>query len=336
MRLIPKIFLFDEEDVPAEMRAQRTLNKSRIPAIADYLLGNNSDYTLPAITASISKIVEFASVPLNDPTSNIGTLFIPMDAKILINDGQHRRAAIEIAIQEQESLGHDSIPVLFFIDEDLKRSQQMFADLNKHAVRPSNSLSTLYDHRDPGSELARYVVGSVECFKRLTELEKSSISNRSTKLFTLSSIKLASRTLLGKKQRCDITLEEMKLASNFWNSVCDNMPDWQKAETREIAPSELRQNFVHAHGVALHALGHVGTELIQYPSSYWEKHLGKLARIDWSRANTVVWEGRAMQHGRISKAQTNIRLTTSYIKSQIGLPLSQDELELESQLSHDR
>ena len=131
----------------------------------------------------------------------------------------------------------------------------MFADLNKHAVRPSNSLSTLYDHRDPGSELARYVVGSVECFKRLTELEKSSISNRSIKLFTLSSIKLASRTLLGKKQRCDITVEEMKLASKFWNSVCNNMPDWQKAEKREIAPSELRQNFVHAHGIALHALG---------------------------------------------------------------------------------
>lgn len=80
-----------------------------------------------------------------------------MEAPILINDGQHRRAAIEQAIRENPELGHDNIPVLFFIDEGLNRSQQMFADLNKHAVRPSNSISTLYDHRDQISDLARYL-----------------------------------------------------------------------------------------------------------------------------------------------------------------------------------
>ena len=83
-----------------------------------------------------------------------------------------------------ENVGN--VPVLFFIDKGLQRSQQMFADLNKHAVRPSDSLSTLYDHRDPGSELARFVAMSVEGFKGMTEMEKSSISNRSVKLFTLS------------------------------------------------------------------------------------------------------------------------------------------------------
>ena len=40
MRLIPKIFVFDDEEVPAEMRAQRTLNRQRIPEIAQYLVDN--------------------------------------------------------------------------------------------------------------------------------------------------------------------------------------------------------------------------------------------------------------------------------------------------------
>ena len=39
MRLVPKIFVFDEAEVPPELRAQRSLNKSRIPEIADYLIG---------------------------------------------------------------------------------------------------------------------------------------------------------------------------------------------------------------------------------------------------------------------------------------------------------
>ena len=31
LRLIPRLFLFDEEELPPEMRAQRTLNKARVP-----------------------------------------------------------------------------------------------------------------------------------------------------------------------------------------------------------------------------------------------------------------------------------------------------------------
>ena len=116
----------------------------------------------------------------------------------MINDGQHRRAAIELAIKEKPELGYDSISVVFFIDEGLVRSQQMFADLNKHAVRPSPSISTLYDHRDQLSALARRLVEDVTVFRNMTEMEKSSISHRSSKLFTLSSIKNASKALLKK------------------------------------------------------------------------------------------------------------------------------------------
>lgn len=42
LKLIPKIFLFAEDEIPAELRAQRTLNRSRIPEIARYIVGNSS------------------------------------------------------------------------------------------------------------------------------------------------------------------------------------------------------------------------------------------------------------------------------------------------------
>ena len=333
LRLIPKLFVFDEEGVPPELRAQRTLNHSRIPEIADYLISNPTSYTLSGITASVDGTVDF--VPLADTGTavNLGLLSIPMDAQILINDGQHRRAAIERAVKELSELGHDSIPVLFFVDEGLRRSQQMFADLNKHAVRPSDSLSTLYDLRDPSSELARYIVSSVSCFKRLTELEKSSISNRSIKLFTLSSIKLASRSLLRKGLRDPISQSEMQLAETFWREVCNQMPDWLAAENREVSSAELRQNFVHAHGVALHALGCAGADLLsQYPDN-WRDRLSALRGLDWSRANSEVWEGRALQLGRLSKARTNLVLTANIIRNLLNVKLSPSDQELEEQFA---
>lgn len=333
MRLVPQIFLFDEDEVPPELRAQRRLNRARVPEIANYLINNPDNYTLSAISASINAVVDFEPVSKDGLATNMGTLTIPMGSQILINDGQHRRAAIEEAVEAFTELGHDNIPVLFFIDEGLKRSQQMFVDLNKNAVRPSDSLSTLYDRRDPGSELARHLVATVECFNRLTEQEKSSISNRSVKLFTLSSIKLASRSLLEKKQKDQISSDEMDLATEFWTEVSINIPDWLAAMNKKASPAELRETYIHSHGLALHALGHAGAALISQMSGSWQDQLHNLQSIDWSRSNTKIWEGRALQHGRLSKARTNVLLTANYIKTQLGVALSDTDRQLEEQFT---
>jgi DNA sulfur modification protein DndB len=335
MRIIPKIFVFDEEEVPAELRAQRTLNKSRIPEISDYLISNPHDYTLSAITASVSEQVHFEPLADTGPGVNLGMLTLSMDAQILINDGQHRRAAIEEAIKESHELGHDHIPVLFFVDEDLKRSQQMFADLNKYAVRPNDSLSTLYDHRDPSSDLARYVVENVACFRRLTEMDKSSLSNRSSKLFTLSSIKLATRSLLKKSAKDVVTEEEKLLAAEYWNEVCSHMRDWKSAEKKEVSTAELRQNYVHAHGVTLHALGLAGADLLSLRPSNWKQSLKKLEGIDWARSSSSIWEGRALMYGRLSKARANVGLTANLIRQHIDIPLNAESLILEKQFTND-
>lgn len=332
MKLLTKIFVFDSEEVPPELRAQRTLNRNRIPEIARYVVENSDSYTISAITASVDVSVFFKPQGHDDGSQSIGILKVPMDARLLINDGQHRRAAIEEAIRECPELRDEHVPVIFFVDQGLQRSQQMFADLNKHAIRPSDSLSTLYDQRDPSSELARYIAITVDGFKGMTEMEKSSISNRSRKLFTLSSIKHASRALLRKRRRDDITQEEQKLAAEFWSEVMSNMPDWTQAKQRKVASSELRQNYIHAHGVALSAIGAAGADLISIHPRAWRTRLRKLKTLDWSRSNEPLWEGRAMVHGRISKARTNVRLTAILLKQHMGLTLNATEEQLEQKL----
>jgi DNA sulfur modification protein DndB len=148
LRLIPKIFLFDEDELVPEVRAQRTLNKARLPDLARYILSNPKSYVFSALTASIDGEVGFEALGDDSQTSRIGLLRIPMSARFVINDGQHRRAAIDLALRENPELGDESIAVVFFLDAGLERCQQMFADLNRYAVRTSPSLGVLYDHRD--------------------------------------------------------------------------------------------------------------------------------------------------------------------------------------------
>ncbi|MGD2085013.1 MAG: DNA sulfur modification protein DndB [Candidatus Aminicenantes bacterium] len=335
MKLVPKIFLFQEEEIPAELRAQRTLNRARIPDITLYMVENRSDYVFSSITASIDGEIKFEELTAGGkPVDNdeIGLLRVSMDARFVVNDGQHRRAAIEEALKEFPDLGEETISVVFFVDVGLKRSQQMFADLNKHAVRPTRSIGILYDRRDPLSKLACQLVNDVQVFRNLTEVEKSSISNRSTKLFTLSSIYQGTMALLKKPQNCkEVSEDEEKFAVVFWNTVCDNMPDWKLAARKEILTHELRRDYVHAHGLAMLAIGKLGAELRATQDRNLQEELKKLAELDWRRNNRALWEGRATIGGKISKSHTCVVLTTNLLKKEFGLEFTPEEKKVEEE-----
>jgi len=91
LKLLPRIFLFDEASLPPELRAQRTLNVARVPEIARYVAENQRDYAFSAITASIDGEVRFEPAEMGDGTSDAGRLVVPMSARFVINDGQHRQ-----------------------------------------------------------------------------------------------------------------------------------------------------------------------------------------------------------------------------------------------------
>lgn len=325
LRLIPKLFLYDEEELPEELRAQRTLNKGRIPAISRYLINNPKDYIFSSITASVDGEVLFT--PFGDGTkSKLGELRIPMASRIIINDGQHRRAAIEQALKERADFGYDTISVVFFVDGGLKRSQQMFADLNQHAVRPSKSLGIFYDHRDTFSRFIVRLIDNVPVFKDRVENAKSSISNRSTKFFTLSTVYQANRALLGKtKVNEKVTKEEEETAKDYWTEVTTHIHEWNLLMQNKVSAFELRRDFIHAHGIALHALGIAGHQLVADHPVEWKKILMKLENIDWSRSNSETWEGRATIGGTVSKSRTNLVLTVNFVKQTLGLQLTKEE-----------
>ena len=60
------------------------------------------------------------------------------DANFVINDGQHRCAAIAYAVKENPALGDETLSVLLFPYENRERVQQMFSDLNDSSRRPLN------------------------------------------------------------------------------------------------------------------------------------------------------------------------------------------------------
>jgi len=329
LRLVNKIFTFDDEDiVRPEMRAQRTLNKGRIPEMSTYILDNPENYIFSAITASITARVQFEPLGQSEEGKKVGTLHVPMDARFVINDGQHRRAAIKEALEANPELGDETIAVVFFLDIGLQRSQQMFADLNRHAVKPSKSLGILFDHRDDDAILARKIFLESDFFKDIVELERSSLSKGSRKLLTLSSLYSAT-TLLLSGMEMESMEQAASLAREYWETVAKNIPEWKMVQSRDIAAGGVREDFIHSHGTVIKALGRVGNALLLAKRTAWKRSLGKLKTINWSRSNLKLWDGRTLEVGHVKISSNNVVLTSNAIKAHLGLELTPDEQRIE-------
>jgi len=328
---IPKLFLFDEKQLPPTQRAQRQLNRARIPTISRYILEDPKNYVFSSITASVDSRVDFIPFSERGAASKIGHLIIPQSAKFLINDGQHRKAAIEEALKKMPQLCSEHISVVLFVDGGLKRSQQMFSDLNKHALRPTMSLAILYNHREKLSRLTKKIADQVPVFIDRIELEKSSLSNRSLKLFTLSSLYQATKYLLGLGQKVSqISDKKEALVIQYWTEVSKHMLNWKLVQEGKATACDLRKNNVDVHGIVLQALGIMGRALIQQHSEDWQTRLIELEKIDWSRSNKF-WEGCILNSGRITASTKNVALVSILIKKAVGLSLEKDEIDLEEE-----
>ena len=316
-------FKFNEDpQIPPEMRAQRRLRRSRIPAISDYILSNPDSYVFSAITVSVGGAMLFFPAPGLGEAAHMGTLRISIDAPILINDGQHRYAAIRQAYETKPELRSEKIPVVFFEDVGLKRSQQMFADLNKHAVKPTKSLGLLYDHRDQFSRFVVNLSNDVDVFAGRTEMEKTNIGLRSRNVFTLNGISEATKFLL-KLDTKSISAEKQQMAAEFWREVARNIPEWNLLMQGKIAPYELRQEYVHAHTNVLTAIGIAGHVLITHYPDSWRRMLRNLRKMDWSRG-CPVWEGKLMIRGRMLKNKTGIKAAAGEILKACGVKRQMD------------
>ena len=129
--------------------------------------------------------------------------------------------------------------------------------------------------------------------------------------------------------------ERVEKAVDFWETVAENMDEWQLVHDGKITAGEVRQDYINSHALVLHAPGRTGQTLLAQTRSALRQTLNPLKKIDWRRSNTSLWEGRAMVGGRVSKAQQSVLLTTNVIKQHLGLDLSPEERRAEDALGTD-
>ncbi len=324
LKLLSRLFPAEEEIVLPEYRAQRRINEARIPEIKKYILDNRDTYVFSALSASIDGEFRFASIDDVD----VGILEVDMESVFLINDGQHRKAAILAAMEEDASLEKETISIVFFADEGLARSQQMFTDLNKHAVKTSNSLSTLYDARDEIAVATKNVIDAIPFFKKYTDKERDILGKNSSNLFTLNMIYKANQKIL-HGEKCSENDERFLI--DFWRLISENIIEWQEVLNKTLTKKALRENYIVALAITISAFGRLGRHFYEHRDSM-DSYLTKLRSIDWLRTNEA-WVGRTIrQNGKVLNSEEAVLLTCSLIKQKLGISLTKEEQQKEKMM----
>lgn len=325
LKLLCRLFPSDDEIVIPEYRAQRRINEARIPEIKKYILENRNTYVFSALSASIDGNFSFSP----SAESDVGVLKVEMDSVFLINDGQHRKAAIEAAMQEDNSLENETISIVFFKDDGLARSQQMFTDLNKHAVKTSNSLSTLYDSRDEIAVATKNVIEAVPFLQMFTDKERDILGKNSSNLFTLNTIYKANQKIL-HSDNC--TAKDESFLIHYWKNLSQSIPEWQEVMHKELTKKDLRENYIVTLAITITAFGKLGRYFYDNPSADMESILKKMKSINWLRSNQD-WIGRTIrENGKVLTGEEPTSLTCSKIKQSIGIELTKEEQQKEKQI----
>ena len=326
---IPHLFKFNDwAECTPELRAQRVLNEPRVPEIVHYILDNEDGYLFSSITASYDSSSGIKFIPSSD-REDIGKIEMELEnAQFIINDGQHRCAAIAQALKQNPALGKEKISILLFPMEDLHRLQQMFSDLNRFAHKTSKSLNILYDHRDTLTALTMQVAEEVDVFRGMVDKESITIPVRSPKLFTLSTLYDAHREMFGssiEKKDSHEYQRAVQKAIDYWNEIVMVIPDWKRVKSGEMQATQLRQEKISAHAVVVRALGGLARSLMERCPDTWRQYLQSLIEVDWRKAKgskvNPQWERVCIVAGSVVSNRQARAATLETLKQLAGINL---------------
>ncbi|MBI1903526.1 MAG: DNA sulfur modification protein DndB [Planctomycetia bacterium] len=328
-----------------------TVDKMNRPEIAEhaetikkYIIDNRSkQYILPPLTLNLQ---EEAKLFTGDSASTVktGVLVLHATTKLAITDGQHRRSAIQHALddlsgEEAQQLAKDGIGVVITSEMDSAQIHQDFADCSKTKALPPSQLA-VYDRRNPANRMVVEAEERCPLFRGKIDATSVTLGKNSTSLFLANQVRQFVKTWLTgnwqmgddefEKQanvicRTDETYEtEFNKFLDFVNYLTEVIPIWNEiaalqpgVESNRIKEWRQHPGYVCMSVTGLVVLGRIGYELFSRRELNWRQYADKLGTIDWSKSGPL-WVGNLVREDKIVNSQRLVRDATDRVRQVMG------------------
>lgn len=292
--VILQLFIFDHRFISEEMKSLKIPEKMNFSAEALYNLTTPQYPELSPLVAFINGEFSYENTDPENP--NIGKLTVSFDVPIVAVEGEKRYLELNNFIKEKPEFKDTLIPVILY-HSDIQRSHQDF------------------ENEDYPNVIAKAVIDQVPIFRTLTEMKRSSLPMRSHYLFTLSAIDKATQALLTNYDDDDLE-SQIAIAVNYWQRVCENMPQWNQVFQGETSSGKIREDYICSHAITLSALGHLGSFLMESYPDDWQEKITKIQGVNWLRSNPE-WHKGIIVNKRVSKAIDSINFLICYLQNLI-------------------
>ncbi len=329
-------------------------NRPEIPehsqAIAKYLSENyKKAYIIPPLSLNIQHKVHLY-IPDYPSEFLPGYLVIPGSAKLAVTDGQHRKTAISLAMDQMDesaaaSFGSDAVSVMITCETDINQIHQDFADCCKTKPLPP-SLLAVYDRRNPANRLVGDLENLCPLFKGRIDSTSTTLSKKSTYLFLANQLRQLVKELLagsygiadaefekraieliGQVDQYDAAVEKFTGYINYLTTV---IPVWQEIaklppgslETSQI-PVKRQEGWICLTATGLNIIGRLGHDLFTNAqrANNWKQYASKMGDpqiIDWKRS-AEVWRGTIIQDNKLLTQQVPVRRAYEKVAQAMGI-----------------
>ena len=195
-----------EDDVVRD--ANRRLTPSHAKNIENYL-SERDDWLLGSLLLGISpEAIVFKPYPheSGEESAQFGELRIRANraSSMRIFDGQHRRRAIRELLRTLEddqsrsdkfsAMLKSSLPIVLYVEEDIRALQQMFADAAKTKPIEANTV-VRFDQHDAFNLTALWLAEESKLFSDRVEMERTTVPRASRSLIAINQLAACLKTL---------------------------------------------------------------------------------------------------------------------------------------------
>jgi len=191
---------------------------------------------------------EFTPLPnQNSDGYELGTLQFNLVQEFHSLDGQHRRQAIIKAMEEVDSIRDDSTAVIFYVEPDLRRRQQMFSDMNSTPRKVSKSLNIAYNNRDPFARAAKFLADHHPLLSGKVEKLQPRVKADSSDFFSLSSIQDAVKRVVTGSIPKGVLVEDLndseiqRKGGEFFDLLLKSRSEFSEAANNPKILQQLRE-----------------------------------------------------------------------------------------------
>lgn len=326
---------------PEQVR-NRPFSKKHMQGIVEYLK-EEPGYILGAVTLTVEPGSVRFEADIQGEGSDIrpvsGKLYIPIDVRFWVEDGQHRLYAFQKLLGSDgakdftERIRRDSVPVIIVEEQDLFKIQQDFVDMQRNAKVVSPAIAAAFNRREPINRVARVLADTVGFVRGRVEFFKTAVGKRSHSLFTINQVRSAAALfVLGqlpqnwrevdRLARAQIPPEKIESAAaelaaylEALTPVVDGWKQFVEGNPFSDEIAKLRDELVSLSATVFIAIAGVAGEAKRKGVTPQEL-AERLGEVTWSRGSEI-WKG-LLPGGKIRGGTGSINFALSALRKAAG------------------